>query len=349
MQMQFDMDYLKNVLLEIMAIDSPSGFTANVTKKLKSYADDLGYSNYITNKGNLVIEVDGQSDKTVGVCAHVDTLGLVVRGFKEDGTLSFTRVGGAILPTLDGEYCKIYTRGGKVYTGTILSNSPSSHVFPDAGTLARTEENMHVKIDEIVKSAADTKALGIMSGDFICFESKTQITDSGFIKSRFLDDKLSAVIILAVLKYIRENNIEILHNLKVIFSSYEEVGHGMSHMPEGISELLAVDMGCIGKDLNCTEYDVSICAKDSGGPYDFDFTTRLWKLAKQAELNFAMDIYPMYGSDVGATWRAGHDVIGALIGPGVAASHGMERTHMKATENTMKLLYLYLTAEPKEN
>ena len=343
MELKFNMDYVKNVLKEIMAIDSPSGFTGNVMKKLKSYADELGFENYMTNKGNLVISVDGKNDKTVGISAHVDTLGLVVRGFKDDGTLSFSRVGGPILPTLDGEYCKIYTRCGNVYTGTILSNSPASHVFTDASTLARNEENMHVKLDEIVKSDDDVKKLGILPGDFICYDPKTTITEKGFIKSRFLDDKLSAVIILAVLKYIRENNIEITNDLKAMFSSYEEVGHGMSYIPDGISELLAVDMGCIGLDLSCSEYDVSICAKDSSGPYDYELTSHIINLAKEAKLSFAVDIYPMYGSDVSASLHAGHDIRGALIGPGVASSHGMERTHMLAVENTMKLLFLYLT------
>jgi len=333
-----------------MAIDSPSGYTNNVVKKLRTYADELGYATEKTGKGNLIISVDGKSDKTVGVCAHVDTLGLMVRGIKEDGTLTFTTIGGPILPTLDGEYCKIYTRGKnpKVYTGTILSNSPAQHVFSDAGTLPRTADNMHIRVDAVVKNGEDIKALEMDSGDYICYVPKLEFTDTGFIKSRFLDDKLSAAIILTVLKYIRENNIEILNNLKAIFSTNEEVGHGMSHLPDGMSELVAVDMGCIGKDLNCTEYDVSICAKDSGGPYNFDLTEHLINLAADAGLKYARDIYPFYGSDIGAAWRGGHDVRGALIGPGVAASHGMERTHMDAAENTMKLLYLYLTREEKE-
>jgi len=332
------------VLQEILAIDSPSGYTEKVVTRLRTYVNELGYENYVTNKGNLVVKVAGKSDKTVGISAHVDTLGLVVRGAGAGGTLSFSQVGGAIMPTLDGEYCKIYTRWGDVYTGTILSNSPASHVYDNASSLARDADNMHVKLDEEVHSAEDVKKLGILPGDFICYDPKTMITENGFIKSRFLDDKLSAAIIMATLKHFKDEGITPTHNICAVFSTSEEVGHGLSHLPCDVSEFVAVDMGCIGSDLSCTEYDVSICAKDSTGPYDYELTTRLIQLAKDAELSFAVDIYPRYGSDVSAARYAGYDIKGALIGPGVAASHGMERSHMKAVENAWKLLHLYLTA-----
>jgi len=341
--MNFPESFFKKVLLEILQIDSPSGFTAKVTDKLKTYLDDMGIVSYYTRRGNLVATVQGASNKTVGISAHVDTLGLVVRGFNSDGTLSFSKIGGVILPTLDGEYCKIYTRWGDVYTGTILSKSPAGHVFGDAHDLSRDTQNMEVKLDEEIDSADGARQLGILPGDYICYDPKSEITEKGFIKSRFLDDKLSVAIILAALKYFKDNRITPANDISVIFSTHEEVGHGLSHMPDGICEFVAVDMGCIGDDLSCTEYDVSICAKDSGGPYDYELTTRLIKLAKAAGIQFAVDVYPSYSSDLTAAWRAGHDVKGALIGPGVAASHGMERSHMKAAVNAWELLMRYLT------
>ena len=342
--MTFKKDYFQEVLTQILSIDSPSGFTKNVTDRLKSYIDDLGYDSKFTNKGNLIAQIPGVSDKTIAISAHVDTLGLCVRGFNSDGTLSFSTLGGPIIPTLDGEYCKIYTRNGKTYTGTILSNAPASHVFADSSKLERSAANMHIRLDEIVKSADDTKKLGLLPGDPVCYDPKTVITPQGFIKSRFLDDKLSCAIVLTTLKYLKENAITPPNNITVIFTTNEEVGHGLSHIPPGITEILAVDMGCIGSDLSCTEYDVSICAKDSTGPYNYDLTSRLINLAKSNNLCYAVDIYPYYGSDVSAARSAGHDVIGGLIGPGVSASHGMERSHMLACENTFKLLYLYLTS-----
>jgi len=342
--MNFPKEYFCDVLTKILAIDSPAGYTKGVIAEIKNIVEGMGYTASLTNKGNLVVDVPGSDcGKTIGVSAHVDTLGLMVRSIKPDGTLSFVQVGGAIMPTLDGEYCKVYTRCGKVYTGTILSNSPSSHVYTDATKLEREAKNMHVRLDEAVESKDDVDKLGVVAGDFICYDPKTVFTPSGFIKSRFLDDKLSAAIVLAALQQLKDISAKPAFNTKIIFSTYEEVGHGLAHLPCEVSELLSIDMGCIGSDLSCTEFDVSICAKDSSGPYDYELTGRLIDLAKGAGLKYAVDIYPFYGSDTSAALRAGNDARGGLIGPGVAASHGMERSHMSACENTFKLLYLYLT------
>lgn len=344
MGIKFEKDYILKVLEDIIGIDSPSGFTKEVVAKLKEYADELGFENYITPKGNFIIKVSEGKERNLGIAAHVDTLGLMVRSISGDGTLKFTNIGGPILPTLDGEYCKIYTRDGKVYSGTVLSDSPAVHVHPEASTGSRTNENMHVKIDEIVYTKEDVEKLGISAGDYICYDPKFEITGSGFIKSRFLDDKLSSAILMGVLKYIKDEDLKFDFGLQFLFSTYEEVGHGMSYMPAEINELLAVDMGCVGLDLNCTEQDVSICAKDSSGPYDYDMVSKFIELSKENDLNYAVDIYPRYNSDVSAALRGGNNIKGALIGPAVASSHGMERSHMDAVENAYKLIIHYLQA-----
>lgn len=335
-------DYILHILKDIMAIDSPSGYTKEVISYCQKEAEQLGFKTAITNKGNLEIFVEGNDDYTIGFCGHVDTLGLMVRSIKDDGTLAFTNIGGPIIPTLDGEYCRIITRDGRSYTGTILSNSPAVHVYKDARTLERTCDTMHIRIDEIVKNKADVEKLGIGNGDFIAIDPKTTITGSGFIKSRFLDDKVSVAILFVLLKTIATENIKPQHNLQLIISTYEEVGHGSSYISNQISELIAVDMGCIGLDLSCSEYDVSICAKDGSGPYDYEMTTRLINLAKENNLQYAVDIYPFYSSDVSAALRGGQNIKGALIGPGVCASHGMERTHLQGVENTLKLILAYI-------
>ena len=335
-------DYILHILKDIMAIDSPSGYTKEVISYCQKEAEQLGFKTAITNKGNLEIFVEGNDDYTIGFCGHVDTLGLMVRSIKDDGTLAFTNIGGPIIPTLDGEYCRIITRDGRSYTGTILSNSPAVHVYKDARTLERTCDTMHIRIDEIVKNKADVEKLGIGNGDFIAIDPKTTITESGFIKSRFLDDKVSVAILFGLLKTIATENIKPQHSLQLIISTYEEVGHGSSYISNQISELIAVDMGCIGLDLSCSEYDVSICAKDGSGPYDYEMTTRLINLAKENNLQYAVDIYPFYSSDVSAALRGGQNIKGALIGPGVCASHGMERTHLQGVENTLKLILAYI-------
>ena len=336
--------YLNDILgfaKEILNIPSPSGFSENVINYIANEIKKLGFSPKKTKKGNLLVEVKGENDKTLGLSGHVDTLGAMVRSITSDGMLKFTTIGGPIWPTLDGEYCTIHTRDNKDYQGTFLSTSPSTHVYKDASSATRNPDNMVVRIDEDVFDKKSVENLGIAPGDFIFFDPKTTMTESGFIKSRFLDDKISVAILFGLLKYIKQENITPEMNLIFIISTYEEVGHGASFIPE-VDELIAVDMGCIGEDLSCTEKDVSICCKDSSGPYDYSMISKLVNIAKENKLNYVTDIYPFYGSDVSAALRGGKDFKGALIGPGVHASHGMERTHKSALINTLNLLINYI-------
>ncbi len=328
---------------QLLSIDSPTGFTQHAIDWIEKQVQALGYACYRNAKGNLIVEIEGPADQpAVAVSAHTDTLGLMVRSIKKDGKLAFTRLGGPCLPTLDGEYCRIITRQGKVYTGTILSTAPAVHVYKEASSQERSEETMEVRIDELVRNEEDVRRLGIQAGDIIAIDPKTTITPSGFIESRFLDDKISAAIFLTLLKALKDENVTTPQKTYFLFSTYEEVGHGASWIPGDVRELLAVDMGCVGTGLSCTETDVSICAKDSGGPYDYQMTSRLIELAQAHQLPYAVDIYPFYGSDCGAALKGGNDIRGALIGPGVHASHGMERTHMQGVSAAYTLLAAYL-------
>jgi len=340
---KFDLDCFETISKDVFECDSPTGYTMNVVNYVKQFVNKLGYKIKELNNGAIEISISGSDhSKTVATSAHLDTLGLMVRSIKPDGKLALEKLGGVQIPTVDGEYCKIYTRTGKVFTGTILSTSPASHVFKDASTKERNIENIEVRIDEEVFTADDVKKLGIENGDFVCYEPKYQLTQSGFLKTRFIDDKASVVILLMLLKYVKENNLKFKFDTKIYFVVYEEVGHGASMVDKNIDEFVTLDMGCVGLDLSGNEYSCSICAKDSSGPYDYELTTRLINLAKENKLNYTVDVFPFYSSDVSAALRAGADIKGALIGTGVAASHGMERTHIKGIENTLKLIYLYL-------
>lgn len=344
MKFSINKDYVLSTAKELLEFNSPSGFCFEIMDMIEDKVKGLGYKFEKTNKGCGIITINGKSDeKVIGLSAHVDTLGAMVRSITSKGTIKFTLVGGPIVPTLDSEYCKVRTRDGKEYTGTFLSESAAVHVYEDAASKKRDPENMEIRIDEVVKSKEDVLKLGISVGDFIFIDPKTTITDSGFIKSRFIDDKGSVACLLSLLELFKREDIVPSYKTKIFISTYEEVGHGSSYIPSDITEMIAVDMGCIGLDLECTEYDVSICAKDSGGPYDYNMVTDLVNLSKENDISYVIDIYPRYGSDVGAALRAGNNIRGALIGPGVHASHGMERTHYNALENTIKLLYLYLT------
>ena len=340
---EFDDKYFREIAKEVFTCDSPTGFTQNVIKLVKEKVDSFGYNTRIMNNGALEVSIEGEDkSKTVATSAHCDTLGLMVRSIKADGHLALTKLGGPITPTLDGEYCRIFTRDGKVYKGTILSTSAATHVYPDANTKSRDIDNLEVRLDELVHSKEDVKKLGIDNGDIVCYDPKFEITENGFLKTRFIDDKASVVVLLMLLKYASEHKLKFAYNTKIYFVVYEEVGHGASMVDKNISEFVTLDMGCVGMDLAGNEEAVSICAKDSGGPYDYELTTRLINKAKELGLKYTVDIFPFYGSDIGAASRAGVDFKGALIGTGVSASHGMERTHIRGIENTLKLIYAYL-------
>jgi putative aminopeptidase FrvX len=337
-----NIDYIIKTIETLVNIPSPSGFTKEVMEYVKLEAEKFGYAGEYSQKGGLILSVFGKNNETLGLSAHVDTLGAMVRSIDSEGTLKFTLVGGYTMHSVEGCYCKIHTRAGQTYTGTILIKSASVHSYDDAKTLERIDRNMLVRIDEPVKNKEDVLALGINSGDYISFDAKFQYTDSGFIKSRHLDDKASVALLLGMLKDMSEGNLIPDKNLKILISNYEEVGYGASWLPQDIKEFLAIDMGAIGDDLNGTEYAVSICAKDSSGPYDYEMTNRLIALAKEKEIDYVVDIFPHYGSDVSSALRGGNDIAGALIGQGIHASHGMERTHKSALENTLKLLKAYI-------
>ena len=329
-----------NTARRLLAADSPSGFTQQAAAVVGQIAEELGYPVRRTNKGNVILSVRGRErGKTVGLCAHIDTLGLMVRSITADGMLMITKVGGPILPTLDGEYCRIYTRDGRAYTGTILSLSPAAHVFDDVLTRPRDEKNLAVRIDEVVEDRAGVEALGIAPGDFVCIDPKTVVTPSGFIKSRHLDDKASSAVLLTLAREVAEGRVTLGRQTTVVFTVYEEVGHGASPLYKmDIDDLVAVDMGCVGDDLACKENMVSICAKDSAGPYDYDLTNELIAIAKEKALPYAVDIYPRYSSDTATALRAGLEARYALCGQGVYASHGYERTHVDGMMATLTLV-----------
>ncbi len=339
-------EYFFETAKKLLSVPSPSGYYREIMKVVKELAEENCCEFYLTKKGAGVITVPGKDrSRAVGSCAHCDTLGAMVRSVDGNGGLNFVTVGGPVLSTLDGEYCTVITRKGERYSGTFLSKSPAIHVYDDASTRARDCNNMYVRLDMPVKNADDVKELGIMNGDYIAFDPKTTVTDNGFLKSRFIDDKASVAALLTVAHIMKDIGYLPETDIVMLITMHEEVGHGGSYIPRELEAMLGVDMGCIGSDLKCTEHDVSICAKDSRGPYDYELTSKLISLAEEKGLSYAVDIYPHYGSDVGAMWEAGNDIPGALIGTGVHASHGMERTHWDGILNTISLIMLYFGYE----
>ncbi|MCF6462438.1 M42 family metallopeptidase [Clostridium sp. Cult1] len=343
--MKLDMDYVINKLVNLLNIPSPSGNTKKAIDFVEKEFNSLGVPTYRTNKGALIATISGENqEKEITLSGHVDTLGGMVKEIKSSGRIKLTQIGGYVWSTIEGEYVNIENSNGKLYSGTILTTKASSHVHGEGTkTLERNMDNMEIRLDEKVSSKEDVEKLGINVGDFIFFDPRTIVTESGFVKSRHLDDKAGVVSLLGIAKYLIDNNIKPKYTTNFFISNYEEVGHGASAaIPEKTFEFIAVDMAAPGEGQTSDEYSVTICAKDSSGPYDLELKNKLVNLAKENDINYKIDIYPYYGSDGSAALRAGYDFKVGLIGPGVDASHSFERTHKDAIENTIKLGILYL-------
>ena len=328
----------------LLSIDSPSGYTEKAALWVKDAFEKLGFAANITTKGGVLVDLGGKDEKDgLLLEAHADTLGAMVAQVKGNGRLRVTALGGMSANNGEAENVWVYTRGGKVLDGTLQLCNASVHVNGDYSNAKRSFDTMEVVLDEDVHSNDDVRKLGVEVGDIVCFEPRTRRTPSGYLKSRFLDDKLSVGILLGFAKYISDNAITLKRHTYVHITVYEEVGHGGSaSVPEGVTEAISVDMGCVGDGLQCTERQVSICAKDSGGPYSYEVVGKLIEAAKKTEADYAVDVYPYYGSDVEATLRSGVDIRHGLIGAGVYASHGYERSHMDGVYNTLKVLAGYL-------
>lgn len=335
-------EYIIEQAKVLLSIDSPTGYTKNVTNYIMDEYKNMGYSPEMTQKGGVLINLGGIGNGIL-LNSHVDTLGGMVAEIKSNGALRITPVGGLNANNIETENCRIYTYENKCYTGTVQLCDASLHVNSKYNDTIRSFDTIEVLVDEMSFSKKDTLDLGIMNGNYVCFDTRTSITDSGYIKSRFLDDKLSTAILMGYAKYIKEEHVSLQRNVYQHITVFEETGHGgSSSVPEGMIDILSLDMGCVGIGLECKEHQVSICVKDSGGPYHYKLVSDLVKVAKEKGIDFAADVYPHYGSDAEAAMRAGYDLRHALIGPGIYASHGYERGHIEGVKNTFLLLKNYV-------
>ena len=332
---------IKNYLSGLVQIDSPTGYHGEVITYIEKELEKLSVPFHTTRKGAVVVTMKGKHEEGLLYSAHVDTLGAMVKSIRKKGSLDLTLIGGYMFNTIESENCTVLTKKGSRISGTVQTTKPSVHIdAQEAKKLERSQENMEIILDEKVFSEEDVKSLGINVGDFVFIDPKLRILDNGFIKSRYLDDKASVAILLAVIAELKDSDLP--RTLHFFISNYEEVGHGAkAALPENVVEFIAVDMGAPGNNQNSSEFKVNICAKDSSGPYDYALRNRLEDLCEKEGIPSAVDIYPSYGSDASAALGAGYDIRTGLIGPGVFASHGYERTHMESMKATYDLMVSY--------
>ena len=340
-----DTDYLMEILVGLLNTPSPTGFAEAAITFTEKALIDLDLSPIRTVKGGLLAEWAGTSTETPrALTAHADTLGAMVKEIKPNGRLALTKIGGFAWNTVEGEGCTVFISSGKIIRGSLLPTKASTHVHgKKVSELERSDENMEVRLDQRTSSAEETRALDIEVGDFVAFDPRVEVTQDGFIRSRHLDDKSGVACMLAAVKSMHDAGHEPAQRTTLHVSNYEEVGHGAAAgFPPDLFQLVVVDMAAVGEGQASDEFHTTICAKDSCGPYHIDLTRHLRRLAQEADIPHKMDIYPYYGSDGEAYWRAGGDVQVALIGPGVDASHNYERTHIESLIATVQLITEYL-------
>lgn len=344
--MDFNLDYTLEFLEEIINISSPSGDTKEVMDRVEREFKELGLNWKKTKKGASYAVLEGENTKeSILLTAHVDTLGAMVKEIKSNGRLKMSKIGGYSWGAVEGENVNIKTTEGKIFTGTILPEESSVHIFDNVNDFKKTDDSMEIRIDEKTTSPEETRELGIEVGDFVSFFPRFILTENGYIKSRHIDDKACVSVLLSVCKYFLENNLKPKYTTYFYVADYEEIGHGLYFIPENIKEIVAVDIGTVGGSHRSLERAVTIMAKDGVTPYDLELKNKFVKLSKENEINYRIDISKNYGSDASTALRQGNDVRVGCIGPGVDSTHHYERTHREALESTIKLVSRYLLSE----
>jgi putative aminopeptidase FrvX len=331
-------------LMQLLRTRSVAGHTFLASEVVRSRLEALDLKVRTTNKGSLVASMEGTAkDDSAVICAHMDTLGAMVSAITADGTLSYRCIGGFTPGSVEGEYCLVETFTGTLVPGTILYRNTSVHAHGrEKASLKRDHDTMYIRLDAEATSKEQVTSLGISVGNFIHFDPRAQHLESGYIKGRHLDDKAGVAVLVGVAESLVKQKVKPQRNIHFLFTVNEEVGHGAAGwLPENVSDFLAVDMGVVGPDQTSSERKVSICAADSGGPYNYELTRHLINLAEMNRIPFAVDTFPFYGSDAGSALRMGLDARHALVGPGVDSSHAMERTHEEGIKATIDLVTIF--------
>ena len=343
MEIRIDKQFIGDCFRDFVNVPSPVSYYDEILPLIEEYAAKFGQTVTYDRKNTAYITLDGEDNsKTVMIGAHMDTLGLIVRKIEKDGTLRVRQLGGVSFQSIEGETVTVHARNGKKYTGLFVCQSHSTHVFDDARTLERDENTMMISLDEKVESREDVLALGIRHGDVVSFEPHCNILDNGYVKSRFIDDKMAVAAVFAALKFMTENGFKPKYRTMLSFPFYEEINHGGAYIPSEVEEFVAIDIGLIGPDYDGNEHAVSICVKDNFSPYDRNLTGKIIAEAEANGINHAIDIFYRYGTDANAAVRAGNNVRAAAFGMACYCSHGMERTHLDGVVETAKLAVAYM-------
>lgn len=339
-----DNTFFRNTLIELLDIDSPTGLYFDIENYILSFVREMGFTPNCMRKGGVWFDMGGDGD-VLYIMSHCDTIGLVVNGINPDGTVQVTYIGGLRAHSSERANVRLYTKKGNVYTGTIQRTHSCVHSAPIGFNEepANYDTNLCLVLDEKVCSKTEVEALGIQRGDIVALCPDFVFTDNGFIKSRFLDDKVNVALILTLINELHANEMKLKKHVIWGFTMYEELGHGGSWIPANVQDVMSVDIASSSITTTSTEDAVTIYTQDTRFPYHYGMLQELIKTAEASEIKYNLDMmYPKGGTDSDSTILAGYDVRHAAIGPGVIGSHGYERTHMDGILATYQLIKDYI-------
>ena len=342
--LQIDLEYVKRLALELLAIPSIAGDCDEAMRRVGSEFEKYGIPVTETNKRALIGTWEGRDDQRQRlISAHVDTLGASVWQIKPNGRLRLYPIGGFDWRGFAGENCLVRTLEGKEYRGTLMPDHAARHVQTEVTmNEVHDREKVELRLDVDTASRETTQALGIHCGDLVFFDPRTEVTSEGYIKSRFLDDKVGVAVLFGAIKAMKERGMPLAHTSHFYISNYEEIGHGTPVIPPKAVEFLSVDIGVVAEESTSNERSVTILARDGAMPYDRQITRQLVELARRENIPFCVDTYMNYNSDASGSVKAGKDIRAACFGPGLEATHHYERTHVDSLDATTRLLVAYL-------
>ncbi|MBT8226947.1 MAG: osmoprotectant NAGGN system M42 family peptidase [Dactylosporangium sp.] len=348
--LHLDLEFMQQVLLELMEIPSPSGRTDHVTQYVGERLSALGIPFIVTRRGAINAYVAGA--RTTGadraIVVHTDTIGGTVKRLKENGRLELKPIGTHSARFAEGAHVRIFTDDlNRVVTGQVLPLKASGHRYNDGVDLQGVSwAQVEVRVDERVEGIADLRALGIDVGDFVALMPNPVITPSGYVKSRHLDDKAGVAAVLTAFKAVIDAGMLPPVTAHLLVTCTEEIGHGASHgLDPDVAEIVSVDAAVVAPGQQSRETAATIAMADGTGPFDYHLTRRLASLATGYGIDAVRDVFDYYRSDVAAAVEAGAHARVALLGFGVDATHGHERTHLDGLRNVAQLLCLYLQCD----
>ncbi|MEE4357881.1 MAG: osmoprotectant NAGGN system M42 family peptidase [Desulfococcaceae bacterium] len=347
-KLHIDEEYLCKTLVSLLNIPSPAGYTDQIVHFVGRELEKFGIPFDVTRRGAIRATLPGR-EKTFAraVAVHLDTLGAMVKDLKENGRLGILPVGTWSARFAEGARVTVFTEK-RPCRGTILPLKASGHTYGDEiDSQPVNWENTEIRIDERCRTRRDLIHAGFNVGDFVAVDAAPEITGTGFINARHLDDKAGVAIILAVIRSIADGSLCLPVPCHLLFTIAEEVGIGASAMLYGdVGEMVVLDNATVAPGQYSWEFGVTIGMMDAAGPFDYHLTRKLIGICREQGIEYSRDVFRHYRSDSASAIEAGNDTRTALVGFGVDGSHGYERTHMLSLLAVSRLMGHYMQSPP---